>query len=194
MRAHGLGERVVLGTDIYEMFHRAALRRLVRERLLKLLFYEVAGTVNFTAECACLLVSCVQSQKTFSKARSEPHTSTNFFVVWKTSAGIFREQLFSTSFLSAVKCRAGNCRARGAEISPRSQIPTPAPQHLAQRAPRSRAIPARESPPGAVKRESLPTSGVIHDVMQSSPAVLRAKRRTSFLSYAPQRVSQCALA
>jgi hypothetical protein len=29
MRAHGLGERVVLGTDIYEMF-TAALRRLER--------------------------------------------------------------------------------------------------------------------------------------------------------------------
>ena len=34
MRAHGFGERVVLGTDIYEIFTKAS-RRLVRERLFK---------------------------------------------------------------------------------------------------------------------------------------------------------------
>jgi len=35
MRAHGFGERVVLGTDIFEMF-TAALRRLVDSACLKL--------------------------------------------------------------------------------------------------------------------------------------------------------------
>ena len=46
MRAHGLGERVVLGTDIYEIFTEAP-RRLVRERLFKtaLPFYDVAGNI-----------------------------------------------------------------------------------------------------------------------------------------------------
>jgi hypothetical protein len=53
------------------MFHRAALRRLVCERLLKLPFYEVAGTVNFTAEFACLLVSAIKTKKNFeSKIRA----------------------------------------------------------------------------------------------------------------------------
>ena len=51
MRAHGFGEIVVLGTDIYEIFTKA-LRRLVRKRRFELPFYEVAGTTNFTAESA----------------------------------------------------------------------------------------------------------------------------------------------
>jgi hypothetical protein len=38
-------------------FHHAALWRLVDERLLRLPFYGVAGTVNFTAECAKFLVA-----------------------------------------------------------------------------------------------------------------------------------------
>jgi len=50
MRAHGFGERVVPGTDIYEIF-TAALQRPVESACLKLPFYEVAGTVKLTAEC-----------------------------------------------------------------------------------------------------------------------------------------------
>jgi hypothetical protein len=48
------------------MFHHAAPRRLVRERLLELPFYEVAGTVNFTAESACISrVAAAQKRKDF---------------------------------------------------------------------------------------------------------------------------------
>jgi hypothetical protein len=69
------------------MFHHAAPRRLVRERLLELPFYEVAGTVNFTAESACIPELLLLKSEKILKAGSVRHTSTKFFVVWKTSAG-----------------------------------------------------------------------------------------------------------
>ncbi len=78
----------MLGTDIYEMF-TAALRRLVESACLKLPFYEVAGTINFTAECVRFLCARLPKAKRISKAGSVRDTSTKFFVVWKTSAGIF---------------------------------------------------------------------------------------------------------
>ena len=88
MRAHGFGEIVVLGTDIYEMF-TTALRRLVESACLKLPFYEVAGTIKFTAECVRFSVRGCPTAKRISKAGSVRDTSTNFFVVWKTSAKNF---------------------------------------------------------------------------------------------------------
>ncbi len=51
MRAHGLEESVVPEADINEMFTTSALAAGA-ERWLRLPFYEVAGTVNFTAESA----------------------------------------------------------------------------------------------------------------------------------------------
>jgi hypothetical protein len=72
MRAHGFGERVVLGTDIYEIF-TAALRRLVlRAPVLTLPSHEVAGTVNFTAECACFRCAAAKNRKLHSKSRTSP--------------------------------------------------------------------------------------------------------------------------
>jgi hypothetical protein len=60
-----------------------------KERLLKLLFYEVAGTIHFTAESACKVECCCSMPENFLKAGSVRHTSTKFFVVWKTSARNF---------------------------------------------------------------------------------------------------------
>ena len=46
MRTHGFGERVVVPVDdIYEIFHRAAPRRLGIERLFKTAVYELAWNV-----------------------------------------------------------------------------------------------------------------------------------------------------
>jgi len=59
----------------------------LRERLLELPFYEVAGTVKFTAESACIPELLLPKAKRILKAGSVRHTSTKFFVVWKTSAG-----------------------------------------------------------------------------------------------------------
>jgi hypothetical protein len=81
-------------------FHRAALRRLVRERLLKLLFYEVAGTVNFTAECACLLVSSCQKQEQFRKQDQSCILAQKILLCGKLRLEFFRERLFSTRFLA----------------------------------------------------------------------------------------------
>jgi hypothetical protein len=66
-----------------------------KRRLLKLPFYEVAGTVNFTAESACCTAP-MPNPKRISKAGSVRHTSTDFFVVWKSSAGIFPRKIIHT--------------------------------------------------------------------------------------------------
>jgi hypothetical protein len=60
-----------------------------RERLLKLPFYEVAGTVKFAAETRLYCRVLLPNAKRILKAGSVRHTSTNFFVVWKTSARFF---------------------------------------------------------------------------------------------------------
>jgi hypothetical protein len=57
----------------------------------KLPFYEVAGTINFTAESARVTKRGCQKQKEFFEAGSVRHSSTKFFVVWKSSRAIFRE-------------------------------------------------------------------------------------------------------
>ena len=51
MRAHGFGERVVPGSDIYELFTEAS-EWLVEDACSKVPFYEVARNIKFTAECA----------------------------------------------------------------------------------------------------------------------------------------------
>jgi hypothetical protein len=90
--------------------------RLVRERLLRLPFYEAAGTVNFTAESAGFSVAS-QKQKRISKAGSVRHSSTNFFCsVKKFGWNFFREELFIARIRRAVKCRDGNCRRQGAVL------------------------------------------------------------------------------
>ena len=38
------------------------------------------------------------------------HTSTDFFVAWKSFSTNSRESIFRLPFLRAVKCRGGNCR------------------------------------------------------------------------------------
>ena len=65
MRAHGFGEIVVLGTDIYEIFTTAP-SRLVESACSKP-FYGVAGNIKFTAESARLAVRGCQTQKEFLK-------------------------------------------------------------------------------------------------------------------------------
>jgi hypothetical protein len=47
-------------------------------------------------------------------AGSVRHSSTNFFVVWKSSEGIFPRVIIKTRWHRAVKCRDGNCRREGA--------------------------------------------------------------------------------
>src|SRR5450631_769663 len=113
MRAHGFGERVVLGTDIYEIF-TAALRRLVRERVLELPLYEVDGTLNFTAECARNTVRGCQMQKELLKQDQSGILAQNFLLCGKLRREYFRESLFRTPMHRAVKCRDGNCRGDGA--------------------------------------------------------------------------------
>ena len=90
MRAHGLGERVVLGTDIYEIFTKAP-RRLVRGRLFKLPFYEVAGTTNFTAESARNTGRGCQKQKNFLKQNQCGMVAQIFLLCGKVREEIFRE-------------------------------------------------------------------------------------------------------
>ena len=89
MRAHGFGERLVLGTDIYEIFSPRGALAAGCERLFKTAVDRVAGTVNFTAECACFS-SQLKIQRS-SKAGSDVHTSTNFFVMWKSFGWNFCE-------------------------------------------------------------------------------------------------------
>src|SRR5579864_8721843 len=60
--------------------------------------------------CCC----AVAATRTISKEGSVRHTSTKFFVVWKTSLEVLRETLFRTRSGVAVKCRAGYCRANDA--------------------------------------------------------------------------------
>src|ERR1700722_10944684 len=89
MRAHGLGEIVVLGTDIYEMF-TTALRRLVESACLKLPF--LRSSRNHQVYCGMRPIPCLRGllkAKRISKAGSARDTSTKYFVVWKTLAGIF---------------------------------------------------------------------------------------------------------
>ena len=90
MRAHGFGERVVLGTDIYEIFTKT-LRRLVRERPFKLPFYDVAGTTNFTAESAGITVRGCQKQKEFLKQDQCDIVAQIFLLCGKVREEIFRE-------------------------------------------------------------------------------------------------------
>ena len=121
MRAHGFGERVVLGTDIYEIF-TAALRRLVRERVLELPLYEVDGTLNFTAECARNTVRGCQTQKELLKQDQSGILAQNFLLCGKLRLEFFRECLFRTRRRDAVKCRDGNCREDGAERGVRDRV------------------------------------------------------------------------
>src|SRR5579864_6221678 len=83
----------------------------------KLPFYEVAGTINFTAESVqCIGRGCLK-QKEFFEAGSVRHSSTNFFVVWKSSEGIFPRVIFRTRWHGAVKWRDGNCHREGASAN-----------------------------------------------------------------------------
>src|SRR5271165_3638515 len=83
--------------------------------------------------------------KTISKARSVVDTSTKNFVMWKTSVGIFPRAIIQHPISDAVKCRAGNCRAHGAEIFALLQIFARSPQYLALRAPDSRGEPSHSA-------------------------------------------------
>jgi hypothetical protein len=64
MRAHGFGERVVLGTDIYELF-TAASQWLVERACSKVPFYLSCWNIKFTAECARFTVRECKKQKEF---------------------------------------------------------------------------------------------------------------------------------
>jgi hypothetical protein len=121
MRAHGFGEIVVLGTDIYEMF-TTALRRLVESARLKLPFYEVAGTVNFTAECDRFSVRGCPKQKEFRKQDQIGILAQNILLCGKLRLELFRESLFRTRMHGAVKCRDGNCRGEGASASAHARL------------------------------------------------------------------------
>ena len=80
----------MLGTDIYEIF-TAALRRLVESACLKLPFYEVAGTIKFTAECARFAVRGCQKQKEFRKQDQSGILAQNFLLCGKLRLEFFRE-------------------------------------------------------------------------------------------------------
>jgi hypothetical protein len=54
-----------------KFFHHAAPWRLVESACSKLPFYGVAGTVNFTAECACFLVALLPNPNE-AKSRTSP--------------------------------------------------------------------------------------------------------------------------
>jgi hypothetical protein len=69
-----------------------ALRRLVCERLFyKLPLYEVTS-LRLLRKRACICLRRCPNKKKFLKAGSERHTSTKYFAVLKTSAGVFRER------------------------------------------------------------------------------------------------------
>ncbi len=66
---------------------------------------ELAGTVNFTAECVCFFVALKNSRS--SKAGPVRHTSTEFFCrVEIFRLEFFRELLFITLVRRSVKYRA----------------------------------------------------------------------------------------
>jgi hypothetical protein len=58
------------------------------------------------------------------KARSDGHTSTKYFVVWKTSAGIFPRKIIQNPQEEFVKWRDGNCREDGAGRGSASECET----------------------------------------------------------------------
>jgi hypothetical protein len=81
----------------------AALRRLVESACLKLPFYEVAGTVNFTAECVRFSVRGCPKQKEFRKLDQFAILAQIFLLCGKLRLEFFREALFRTRIHGAVK-------------------------------------------------------------------------------------------
>ena len=94
MRAHGFGDRVVVPDDIYEIFHRAAPRRLVFERLFKTAVLSCVERLFYCGMCPF-----VRRAEKINEAQIEDQSgilAQNFFVVRKSSAGFFRDPLFRT--------------------------------------------------------------------------------------------------
>jgi hypothetical protein len=85
------------------IFHQRGALAAGGERLLILPFYEVAETVNCTAECACFLVAPMQFNGRSQKAGPVRHTSTNFFVMWKSSRLDFSAMLIH--LLNSSRCQ-----------------------------------------------------------------------------------------
>jgi len=68
-----------------------ALRRLVESACLKLPFYEVAGNVNFTAECVRFSVRGCQKQKESRKQDQIGILAQNFLLCGKLRLEFSRE-------------------------------------------------------------------------------------------------------
>jgi hypothetical protein len=100
-------------------FFTAALRRLVESACLKLPFHEVAGTINFTAECVRIFVRGCRKQKEFRKQDQIGILAQKNLLCGKLRLELFRDGLFRTRMHVAVKCRDGNCRAEGAGVTSR---------------------------------------------------------------------------
>ena len=90
MRAQGFGERVVLGTDIYEIFTTAPRGRL-ESACSKPPFYEVAGNIKFTAESARITGRGCQKQKEFWKQDQCGIVAQIFLLCGKVRLEFFRE-------------------------------------------------------------------------------------------------------
>jgi hypothetical protein len=82
--------------------------------VLELPFYEVDGTLNFTAERARNTVRGCQMQKELLKQDQSGILAQIFLLCGKLRREYFRESLFRTPMHRAVKCRDGNCRGDGA--------------------------------------------------------------------------------
>jgi hypothetical protein len=78
----------VLGADIYEIFSPRSALAAGESACLKLPFYGEAETVNY---CGMRLfsVALLPLTKRSQKAGPVRHTSTKFFVMWKSSGWIF---------------------------------------------------------------------------------------------------------
>ena len=82
--------------------------------MLELPFYEVDGTLNFTAERARNTVRGCQMQKELLKQDQSGILAQIFLLCGKLRREYFRESLFRTPMHRAVKCRDSNCRGDGA--------------------------------------------------------------------------------
>jgi hypothetical protein len=121
MRAQGFGERVVLGTDIYEIFTTAPRGRL-ESACSKPPFYEVAGNIKFTAESARITGRGCQKQKEFWKQDQCGIVAQIFCCVekfgWNFSASDYSEPdcmaLSSSAMVTAAeKVQRESARMRG---------------------------------------------------------------------------------
>ena len=90
-----------LSLTYMKYFHHAALWRLGASACLKLPFYE-SGTVNFTADCACLSV-CAANIREAQKQDQSCILAQNILLCGNLRLEFFRESLFRTSthFLSS---------------------------------------------------------------------------------------------